>query len=130
VADRSLSPRLLVPILFIILVLSLSLSVWAADAKPSAGFYLAPTRAWELLIGAILAVTALPATRSVLAGSLGAVGVMLIAYAVSAFSATTPFPGSAAWYLWSERLLSFTAGEPRTHSYDASSVPVRSWQSG
>ena len=42
-------------IIFIIAIVSLTLSEWGWRNKPSANFYLAPTRIWELLIGSISA---------------------------------------------------------------------------
>lgn len=77
--------------------LSFALSVYGVAFKPSAAFYLAPTRAWELLLGALLAMglfrRALPASTS---AAFGLVGVVLIGYAVFSFSANTPFPGTSA----------------------------------
>ena len=42
-------------IILIITIISLTLSEWGWRNKPSANFYLAPTRIWELLIGSISA---------------------------------------------------------------------------
>ena len=72
-------------------------SVWAVREAPTAAFYLAPTRAWELLVGAVLALGIVPqaqrrGARDFLAGA----GIMLVAYAVARFSDSTPFPGLAA----------------------------------
>ena len=44
----------------VVMVLSLAGSAWAITGHPSATFYLAHTRAWELLMGAIVACGALP----------------------------------------------------------------------
>ncbi|MGF1345022.1 acyltransferase family protein, partial [Streptomyces flavovirens] len=51
-------------ILASILLLSFALNVVGAYVKPSATFYLLPTRAWELLLGAMLALEAVPDLRS------------------------------------------------------------------
>ena len=57
------------------------------------------TRAWELLIGGVLAIQGIPKPRHKLtANVLGLLGLGLIAYAVFAFSAVTPFPGLHALY--------------------------------
>ena len=76
---------------------SLAMSGWAAGQAPEAGFYLSPFRAFELIVGAMLAYG--PATpagprwwRELLAGG----GLALIGYAVLAYSEATPFPGLAA----------------------------------
>lgn len=78
---------------------SLGLSVYGVARFPSATFYLLPTRAWELLLGALLALA--PAT-SALARSrawregLAAAGLGLVLVPVLAYDANTPFPGLAA----------------------------------
>lgn len=51
--------RQLLLLLFVVLAaLSLGLTEWASRTDPSANFYLLPTRAWELGVGAILAISA------------------------------------------------------------------------
>ena len=47
-----------------IAAVSLALSIWTTRSNPSAAFYLAPTRAWELMLGAMLATGAFPAVTS------------------------------------------------------------------
>ena len=80
------------------LVASFALSIWALDAYPVRTFYLAPTRAWELLIGAFLAAGVLPPLTSATAASaLGAFGLGLIAVSLVTFSGAMSFPG--AWAL-------------------------------
>jgi peptidoglycan/LPS O-acetylase OafA/YrhL len=82
-----------------VLVLSLAYSIWRVGTQPLTSFYLATTRAWELLIGGLLAIQTLPRVRQKLTANLMAlIGVGLIAYGVFAFSAATPFPGVHAIY--------------------------------
>jgi SGNH domain (fused to AT3 domains) len=77
--------------------ISLGMSIWVTRAYPGAAFYLAPVRAWELLLGALLATRVLPETRSAsLANLLGLVGLLCIGYSVVAFSTATSFPGANA----------------------------------
>jgi peptidoglycan/LPS O-acetylase OafA/YrhL len=76
---------------------SLALSAWASVTHPTAAFYLAPSRAFELLIGALLAFTPLPArlasgTRDLLS----LLGLVLIAVSMLAIDKTTVFPGLGA----------------------------------
>ena len=67
------------------------------DSQPWA-FFMLPTRAWELLTGAGLALAGGQVLRSNrhLAGVLGWVGVAVIGVVSVAFSITTSFPGYAA----------------------------------
>ncbi len=76
---------------------SLALGVYGVFHTPVAAFYLAPLRAWELILGAIVACGALPASigwgpRNACACA----GLMLVLYSVLGFDANTPFPGLAA----------------------------------
>lgn len=80
-----------------IFIASFALGVWGVAHAPSATFYLLPGRAWELMLGALLALAVIPqvANRAT-CEFLTAAGIGLIAVAVFAFSTTTPFPGPAA----------------------------------
>ncbi|WEX86343.1 acyltransferase [Sinorhizobium garamanticum] len=76
---------------------SFLLSVWASGAYPRANFYLAPTRAWELGLGVLLAVGAFPVCRSArLAQAASLLGLGAILAAVAFFDSTTLLPGLAA----------------------------------
>lgn len=77
--------------------LSLALSIFATDHFPTANFYLLPTRAWELLLGILLALGVGPRLASRTARDLAAGGgLLLIVLAVSLYGRSTPFPGTAA----------------------------------
>ncbi|HYK43019.1 MAG TPA: acyltransferase, partial [Thermoanaerobaculia bacterium] len=81
------------------IVSSFTLSVWGVAHHPSAAFYLLPTRAWELLLGSLVAF--LPMRSQPSQGravrELAAIGgVALILLAAFGYRATTPFPGAAA----------------------------------
>lgn len=92
---------------------SLALATWLMmDGHAKAAFYLLPSRAWELLLGAWLAVgPRRTAGRRVFNELLGAGGLILIAYAVFALSPTSGVPGlaglipclGAALVIWSGR---------------------------
>jgi len=80
-----------------VLVLSFSLSVYGSHRHPSAAFYLTPFRAWELLLGVMIAYvpTSLRVPRVVReVGS--ALGLLMIALPVALYDHHTPFPGLAA----------------------------------
>jgi peptidoglycan/LPS O-acetylase OafA/YrhL len=75
---------------------SFCLSIWATSYKPFAAFYLLPFRGWELLIGSILAVGAIPAPKCRATNELlGLCGLFLIAWAIFGY---TPFPGLNALF--------------------------------
>ncbi|MEM7248770.1 MAG: acyltransferase family protein [Acidobacteriota bacterium] len=77
-------------------VASFALSTWSVAAWPDATFYLLPFRAWELLIGGLLAIVSLPRLGRV-ARELGSVtGLALIVLAAVLFDASTTFPGPTA----------------------------------
>ena len=65
-------------------------------AIPPGSFYLVPFRAWELGLGALLAVGALPKPGRSAAELLSALGLGMIVGAMLLFDQTTPFPGFAA----------------------------------
>ncbi|WFU04243.1 acyltransferase family protein (plasmid) [Rhizobium sp. CB3171] len=89
--------RYTVPILLGLLIASFAASAWTVFRTPAAAFYLLQFRAWELLIGALLAFHVIPRpARPVVRESLAALGVILIAIAVFGFTDHTLFPGPAA----------------------------------
>lgn len=88
-------------VLFAAMAASLALSV--NDVRhPSAAFYLLPTRAWELLLGASLNFAPAwprndaPHARSPLGHALSSLGIACIAASVFLYDQATPFPGFAA----------------------------------
>jgi peptidoglycan/LPS O-acetylase OafA/YrhL len=106
----------------VIIALSLALAVWASLYEPVAGFFLLPTRAYELSIGSLLAIAVLYHRNALrlpaLDNALGVLGVVAIGCAVFAFDQNTPFPsytallpclGTAA-VIWSGRNGSTTIG--------------------
>jgi peptidoglycan/LPS O-acetylase OafA/YrhL len=86
-----------VAVVWIVTVTSFAASVWLLHVNPNAAFYFAPVRAWELLIGCLIALGAFPALKNYPARNvLGALGLILIGAAVFGFRSYTPFPGVAA----------------------------------
>ncbi|MBB3753007.1 peptidoglycan/LPS O-acetylase OafA/YrhL [Mycolicibacterium sp. BK634] len=84
--------------LTLVAILSFGVSFVLTHVMPAAAFYSLPTRAWQLAVGGLVALTAghwrrLPAVP---AGVLGWAGLALILLACTWFSPTTPFPGTAA----------------------------------
>jgi peptidoglycan/LPS O-acetylase OafA/YrhL len=81
----------------VLAVMSLGVSVYGVARHPPAAYFLAPSRAWELLAGSLLS----QGVASPLRGRFGrnaaaALGVLLILGSAVWFNATTPFPGWAA----------------------------------
>lgn len=89
--------RSLGAIIFVLAFASLLASQWSVEADPAAGFYLLPTRFWELALGALAAIFCSKFGRApggrVVAEVAGWLGLALIAWAVFAFDKATPFPG-------------------------------------
>lgn len=81
-----------------VVLVSFGLSTWGVKSQPFATFFLLPTRAWELLLGSMLAV--LPASvvfrTSALREVLCLVGLAGIFLPVFFYDEQTPFPGLAA----------------------------------
>ncbi|MRX11108.1 acyltransferase family protein [Pseudoduganella sp. FT25W] len=76
---------------------SFALAIWLLGVDPSAAFFLIPTRAWELMVGALIAVMPLlPARHRLLREVLAAGGILGILAAVKFYNAGVPFPGPAA----------------------------------
>ena len=85
------------PALLGLFVASLLFSIPGAFVYPAATFYLIPTRAWELLLGGLLAARMIPPPRGAVGRNLAtAAGLVLIAGSMLVLTSYTPFPGLAA----------------------------------
>lgn len=79
---------------------SLALAQWGAYHDPTATFFLLPTRAWELAIGALIAFYFLYKKQHIdwivsnrfVNEALGLLGIILICYSIIVFDKLTPFP--------------------------------------
>lgn len=81
----------------ILSLVSLAAAQAALPFKPDWVFYLILSRAWELGVGAALALAALSAPRSrIIREVLGALGLAAILLPVFLYDTSTPFPGLAA----------------------------------
>ncbi|AOH84133.1 hypothetical protein AWL63_09300 [Sphingomonas panacis] len=88
------APRAIRPILMVGIVGSLAVSEVILHRFPSTAFYMLPTRAWELLIGGLIAVV--PAYCSRYAAALAWAGVGAILVPVFTYQESMLFPGLAA----------------------------------
>ncbi len=86
--------RYVVPLLALVAMLSLVLAVYGSAYHPTATFYLLPTRAWELLAGALLATAGSPKAngRDSKAAWLSMTGLALIVVSLFVFNYQTRHP--------------------------------------
>jgi peptidoglycan/LPS O-acetylase OafA/YrhL len=81
-------------------LLSLASAHWMLRVDPTAAYFLLPSRAWELLVGAVLAAGLFrhpPMRPEGLRAELGgAAGLLLLLIAYFSYDTSTPFPGIAA----------------------------------
>lgn len=84
-------------VLALALLLSFAIAQWYVHRSPLAAFYLLPTRAWELLIGALVCIYLLKVKRHQFARATneigGTFGLLLIFFSIVAYNRQTPFPG-------------------------------------
>jgi peptidoglycan/LPS O-acetylase OafA/YrhL len=80
----------------LIFVVSLLFGIVLTDQTPAAAYFSTFGRAWELALGAMLALLGAVRLPRHAAAALGWLGLAAIVYACLAFTATTPFPGVAA----------------------------------
>ena len=106
-----------VAIVIMIGVASLTISAWWVHAYPDAAYYLLPSRAWELMLGAALAL--LRPSRGVsysplITDVLLSIGLCLVLIPVFLYDAYTPFPGFAALVPCSGTALVIWFGDQRS----------------
>jgi peptidoglycan/LPS O-acetylase OafA/YrhL len=78
-------------IIVILALISFALSEWGWRNKPTANFYLAPTRVWELFAGAMVTFLAVR-DGSRANNTLATLGLCLMAFAIFVFDESTPVP--------------------------------------
>jgi peptidoglycan/LPS O-acetylase OafA/YrhL len=90
--------RWLASLLAVAALVSLAMAQLAVAVRPTATFYLLPTRGWELMIGALVALYLLnrphPPQQRWLDETLAASGLLLISVGIFAFDRQTPFPSA------------------------------------
>jgi peptidoglycan/LPS O-acetylase OafA/YrhL len=80
----------------ILWIASFGVSLWTQFYAPTFNFYWSPTRFWELLTGAFIAVDVLPVFSSFVSQKITLAGLGMIATATLAYDDATPFPGISA----------------------------------
>lgn len=82
-----------------VLLFSFGISLWAVRHAPTTAFYLAPPRAWELMLGAILALEVIPPSTHRMGNNLlSLLGIALIGWGIFTISSQTSFPGASALF--------------------------------
>jgi peptidoglycan/LPS O-acetylase OafA/YrhL len=78
-------------------VLSFGFAIYTTSNNPSAAFYLSHLRAWELLVGSMLAINIIPAeVGKKYSNIIGIAGLAMIGIPIFQYSESTKFPGLAA----------------------------------
>jgi peptidoglycan/LPS O-acetylase OafA/YrhL len=95
-AIRRFSPRRKFWLVATVASASFAVSIIGVFHSREAAFYLAHTRAWELLLGTLIAMDLLPRMSSLWRNVAAFSGLALIFTAGYFFNAATPFPGAAA----------------------------------
>lgn len=70
--------------------------LWKGTPNITVAFYLLPSRAWELLFGSLIALSAVSIESRLLAELFAGGGLVAILYSVTQFTSETPFPGILA----------------------------------
>ena len=83
-------------VLALLAAASFAFGAWETGHRPVSAFYLLPGRAWELLLGALLACWPERVVPPWAADLAVAAGLAAVSLATAAFTAATPFPGVAA----------------------------------
>jgi peptidoglycan/LPS O-acetylase OafA/YrhL len=109
--------------LWLLLVVAFAGSVYLSFTRPFGAFYLLPARIWELLIGALLGIGAVPPLTRRASEWVGLAGLASVVGSVFLINAQQPFPGFVA-------LLPCLGAAALLHSGVQSTVTARllSWQ--
>lgn len=85
------------PAVLVVFAASLALSIATTPIKTSASFFLLPTRAWELMLGALLALNFFPKTSNIrILNLLSLTGLILVMFSIFTYDSSTLFPGLGA----------------------------------
>jgi peptidoglycan/LPS O-acetylase OafA/YrhL len=91
---RKFAKKYVIHILFFLAFLSFVFGLYVLQKDPSSSFYFMHLRAWELLLGSLLALKAFPEVKSkTIHELLSITGLGLIAYSIVGLNAKSSFPG-------------------------------------
>ena len=94
--SRTVAPRRIPYVVLGLAILSLAFAENNLSGPKNDAFYLPWWRAWELMLGALLALTPLTLRPGRLSAALAGTGLAMIALAVALYSSSTRFPGISA----------------------------------
>lgn len=120
--------RTLLVVLTLLTLLSFVVCQWWSLTRPTANFFLAPPRAWELLLGSVLALLSLRqplyehCSRAI-CEVLSALGLLLVCVAIFTFDSKTPFPSAFALLPTVGTLLILAFAGPGTAIHRSLSLP-------
>lgn len=86
----------LLSVVGVLLIISFVFSLWAVEHSSSTAFYLLPSRMWELMTGAVIALAPLPSLPRVWREVMAFAGAALIAWAIWTYDRWMAFPGISA----------------------------------
>ena len=95
VLTAKLKKRSILFIFFLLLLLSFVLAIWGSVNKPTANFYLLPTRGWEFLSGTFIAYYMMNTKQKesrIRDELLSMIGLLMIFFSIIFFDNETPFP--------------------------------------
>ncbi|MCA9093158.1 MAG: acyltransferase [Planctomycetaceae bacterium] len=105
--------NLVLPALWLVTIGSFAVGVATTYTYPDAAFYLLPSRAWELLVGSLLAAMARwgKSASPLIREAVSAIGLLFIAVSIFLFDEYFPFPGmhallpclGAGAFIWANR---------------------------
>lgn len=99
-----------------VIAVSFGISIWGVAYRPSACFFLLPTRAWELLVGGLLVTLPAVSLGVRLRECAAFAGIILVVVPGFAFDSSTPFPGFAALLPCAGAALVIVANSDPLHS--------------
>lgn len=117
ILSQTWGSRIRTGVLILMLLLSLGLAQYLVLTKPSAAFFLLPTRGWEILLGVLAAFwqsRQRPIPGMAFREVLGGIGLSMILVAVAIYHKKTPFPGWPALLPTLGALLVILYASPQT----------------
>ena len=123
IALRRFVPRRLLAATAVMAALSFAVSAYQALFEPTLAYFMPWSRAWELLVGALLAMGAVPRTSSrAVRNAAAGVGLLLVVGSMLVLNGAVPFPGAAALLPCGGAALLIWSGQPR-HSPAGAPLP-------